>query len=91
MMRRGPTLGRTALAAPMMNPMMMASAQLPLLGMAPSASFAKYVRNKPHLNVGTIGTFTTFNSVFFDALEIDTIDKTRHKATLEMLTRMKIG
>ena len=28
-----------------------------LLGMAPSAGFAKYVRNKPHLNVGTIGKY----------------------------------
>jgi len=26
-----------------------------IMGVIPSAGFAKYVRNKPHLNVGTIG------------------------------------
>ena len=36
--------------------MMLGSQQAAMLGMAPSACFAKYTRSKPHLNVGTIGT-----------------------------------
>lgn len=52
-MRRSPMLGRTA--TPMMTPMMMNPAQTSLLRMASCASFAKYQRTKPHLNVGTIG------------------------------------
>ena len=35
--------------------LMMGNQQASILGMAPSACFAKYQRNKPHLNVGTIG------------------------------------
>ena len=55
MMRRSPMLGRTAVAAPMMSPMLMGPAQAPILCMATCAGFAKYQRTKPHLNVGTIG------------------------------------
>ena len=56
-LRKGLLSGRTALQAPFMAPsMMLGSQQATLLCMAPSASFAKYQRNKPHLNVGTIGT-----------------------------------
>ena len=57
MLRRSPILGRTAVSAPMMSPLMMAPSQVGLLGMVPQAGFAKYVRSKPHLNVGTIGKF----------------------------------
>lgn len=52
-LRRGLLSGRAA-QMPFAAPCMMAS-QTSLLGMAPSAGFAKYQRNKPHLNVGTIG------------------------------------
>ena len=55
MLRRSPMLGRTAAVAPMMYPM--GPAQSTLLRMASCASFAKYQRTKPHLNVGTIGKF----------------------------------
>lgn len=56
-LRKSHLIGRTAISAPMMasNSLLMGPSQVALLGMAPSASFAKYQRNKPHLNVGTIG------------------------------------
>lgn len=54
-LRRGLLSGRAA-QMPFAAPCMMAS-QTSLLGMAPSAGFAKYQRNKPHLNVGTIGKY----------------------------------
>ena len=56
-LRKSHLIGRSALSAPLMasNSLMMGPSQVALLGMAPSASFAKYQRNKPHLNVGTIG------------------------------------
>ena len=49
--------GRATLQTPLMRQSMLMAApsQAALLGMAPSAGFAKYQRNKPHLNVGTIG------------------------------------
>lgn len=36
-----------------------------LLRMFPSASFAKYTRDKPHLNVGTIGKYSLTLSSYF--------------------------
>ena len=36
-----------------------------LLRMFPSAGFAKYTRDKPHLNVGTIGK-SSLSSLFLD-------------------------
>ena len=54
-LRRSLLTGR-AVQAPFMAPYAVAS-QTALLGMAPSAGFAKYQRNKPHLNVGTIGKY----------------------------------
>jgi len=53
-LRKGLLTGR-AVQSPFMASSMLASQQANLLGMAPSASFAKFTRNKPHLNVGTIG------------------------------------
>lgn len=55
-LRKGLFQGRT-LQTPLMAPCSMVS-QTALLGMAPSAGFAKYQRNKPHLNVGTIGKYS---------------------------------
>ena len=66
MLRRGPVLGRSAVSAPLMTPMMMAPTQVGLLGMVQYAGFAKYVRSKPHLNVGTIGRFFSIKN--FNAL-----------------------
>ena len=55
-LRKGLVTGRTTLMAPFMAPsMMLGTQQASMLGMAPSACFAKFSRNKPHLNVGTIG------------------------------------
>ena len=57
-LRKGHLLGRTSIAGNFVAPsLLMGPSQVTLLGMAPSASFAKYQRNKPHLNVGTIGRY----------------------------------
>ena len=54
-LRKGLLTSRNTIQAPFLANSMFA-------GMAPSACFAKYARTKPHLNVGTIGTyFSTFN------------------------------
>ena len=49
-----------------------------MLGMAPSAGFAKYQRTKPHLNVGTIGKF----SLLFEINQRDSIESFRNTTTL---------
>ena len=62
-LRKSNLIGRSAISAPLMaSSSLMMPQQVALLGMAPSASFAKYVRNKPHLNVGTIGRYNFFFS-----------------------------
>ena len=56
--RQGLLTGRGAACSPLMMPsLMLGTQQATLLGMAPTASFAKFARTKPHLNVGTIGKF----------------------------------
>ena len=49
-----------------------------MLGMAPSAGFAKYQRNKPHLNVGTIGKF----SLLFEINKRDSIKSFNQTSTI---------
>lgn len=86
MLRRGPVLGRSAASAPMMTPMMMAPTQVSLLGMVQYAGFAKYQRNKPHLNVGTIGRFYLLlfqrATISFQSSKSETRKLGYHAATL---------
>jgi elongation factor Tu len=45
-----------------------------LMGVYPTAAFAKFDRSKPHLNVGTIGNLTPYLFLIFNNNKIGHID-----------------